>query len=325
MLETGTSHAVLEMSSHAMQQGRTAGIDLDIAIVTNITHDHLDYHHTLANYIASKARIIDHCRPNASVILNQSDEHVRSLAERVPNNLQVLGYSRDDSPVRGTIVEQSPNGMRIALQIDNKTFSIRTRLIGAHNLSNCLAAATAAVALGMEPEDIAKGIEEVKGVPGRLERIDALRPYQIFVDYAHTDDALKRCLQTLRTVTKNRVICVFGAGGDRDRTKRPKLAQAAKDADIAIVTSDNPRSEKPGQIIEDIVRGFTADSPRVYIEEDRRQAIELALDLAETGDTVLVAGKGHETYQHIGNTRFEFDDRNVIKACLNSKPVRLFA
>jgi UDP-N-acetylmuramoyl-L-alanyl-D-glutamate--2,6-diaminopimelate ligase len=325
MLEQGTSHVVLEMSSHAMHQGRTAGVDLDVAIMTNITHDHLDYHHTLEHYIASKSRIIDHCKLHASLILNSSDEHIRNLGQSLREDLNVIWYSRPDSKVQGTVAEQSPSGMQILLQIENQTYPVFTNLIGQHNLSNCLAAAAACVALGIESKYIAEGIENLTGVPGRLERIDAGQPYHIFVDYAHTDDALKRCISTLRQLTKNRLICVFGAGGDRDRTKRPKLAKATMDADIVIVTSDNPRSERPRQIIEDIVRGFASGSPRVYIEEDRKQAIQLALELSEPGDTLLVAGKGHETYQQIGNTRLEFDDRSIIRSCLTPEPVRSIA
>lgn len=325
MLEAGTSHVVLELSSHAMHQGRTAGIDLDVAIMTNITHDHLDYHQTLEHYIASKSRIMEHCKPQASLVLNSSDEHIRSLEQHIRKDLDVIWYSRFDSKVQATIAEQTLSGMQILLKIENQSLPICTSLIGQHNLSNCLAAASACLALGIEPEYIAKGIENLKGVPGRLERIDAGQPYQIFVDYAHTDDALKRCLNTLRHLTKNRLICVFGAGGDRDRTKRPKLAKATNEADIVIVTSDNPRSERPRQIIDDIVRGFATGSPRVYIEEDRKAAIKLALELSEPGDTLLVAGKGHETYQQIGKTRLEFDDRSIIRSCLLHEPIRSIA
>lgn len=325
MVETGTTHAVLEMSSHAIDQGRTAGIELDVAIMTNITHDHLDYHHTWEHYKASKSRIIEHCKPKGSLVLNYNDEHIRSLERSVPSDLRLTWYSHPDSPIQGTILEQTLTGMRILLQFGDQTFPVHTNLIGQHNLSNCLAAASACATLGIGPDLIAKGIEQLSGVPGRLERVDAGQPFHIFVDYAHTDDALKRCLSTLRGLTRNRLICVFGAGGDRDRTKRPKLAAATRDADIAIVTSDNPRSEHPKQIIDDIVKGFTSGSPRVYLEEDRKAAIQLAIELAEPGDTLLVAGKGHETYQQVGNTRLEFDDRTVIRSCLTEEPIRLFA
>jgi UDP-N-acetylmuramoyl-L-alanyl-D-glutamate--2,6-diaminopimelate ligase len=204
--------------------------------------------------------------------------------------------------------------MHINLNIQNESFKVFTKLIGKHNLSNCLAAATACVELGIEPQFIAQGIEELKGVPGRLEHIELSQPYHIFVDYAHTDDALRRSLETLRRRTKNRLICVFGAGGDRDKTKRPKMAAASNEADIVIVTSDNPRSENPKHIIDDILQGFTGDSPKVYIEEDRKQAVYFAMELAQAGDTILVAGKGHETYQQIGTTRLDYDDRCVIRS-----------
>jgi UDP-N-acetylmuramoyl-L-alanyl-D-glutamate--2,6-diaminopimelate ligase len=227
--------------------------------------------------------------------------------------------------VRATGVEQSLAETRFVLQIHGESIPVRTQLIGQHNIENCLAAAAACHQLGIALTNIAQGIEQLQIVPGRLEAINLGQDYRIFVDYAHTDDALRRCVEALKPLTENRLLCVFGAGGDRDRAKRPMLAAATEETDIVIVTSDNPRSEEPQQIIDDILQGFTKAAPMVYVEPDRERAIQLAMELAEPGDTLLVAGKGHETYQIIGNTRHEFDDRTVIRANLKQTPIRLSA
>ena len=323
MVENGTTHAVFEMSSHAMHQERTAGLELDAAVLTNITHDHLDYHIDFEHYKQSKAHILNHAKPGGFVLLNQNDPHLRSL--ECPQHLRVTTYAGPDSNVRASHIEQSLAETRFLLHIDDEAVPVQTQLIGQHNIENCLAAAGACRRLGIDLQVIALGIEQLESVPGRLEAVDLGQDYKIFVDYAHTDDALRRCLRTLRPMTENRLICVFGAGGDRDPTKRPKLADAAKEADIAIVTSDNPRSEQPEQIINDILRGFSGPAPRVIVEPNREQAIQRALELAEPGDALLVAGKGHETYQQIGKTRHEFDDRVVIRKKLAQMLIRMSA
>ncbi|MCH7685402.1 MAG: hypothetical protein IH899_01755 [Planctomycetes bacterium] len=191
-----------------------------------------------------------------------------------------------------------------------------TRLVGRHNVANCLAAAVAAKHFGITPEEIAAGIEALEMVPGRLERIECGQPFDVFVDYAHTDDALRRCIESLKQLTQGRVICVFGAGGDRDRSKRPLLASAAAEADLVVVTSDNPRTEDPRQIIDDIVCGFESTPKQPFTEPDRAKAIRWAIEHAGPNDSLLVAGKGHETEQVIGTTRIPFDDREVIRNVL---------
>ncbi|HUG89955.1 MAG TPA: cyanophycin synthetase, partial [Planctomycetaceae bacterium] len=193
-------------------------------------------------------------------------------------------------------------------------------LVGRHNISNCLAAAAVAERFGLSLEQIARGIAGLRSIPGRLERIDGPQPFEVFVDYAHTEDALRNAVRFLNRLTRGRVICVFGAGGDRDRSKRPLLGRAAAEADLAVVTSDNPRSEHPERIIRDILPGLTSAGRRPYIEPDRAQAIRWALDRAEPGDSVLIAGKGHETEQIIGNERLPFDDREVVRRSLVPPP-----
>ena len=323
MVERGTTHAVFEMSSHAMHQDRTAGLELDAAILTNITHDHLDYHRDFENYKQSKFRILHHSKPNGSIILNENDPHLKALASSCPKHLSVVTYAGADSIVKATHIEQSLSETRFLLHIEGETVPVQTQLIGGHNIENCLAAAGACRRLGVEPAVIAQGIEQLQHVPGRLEAVDLGQDFRIFVDYAHTDDALKRCLETLKPLTDNRLICVFGAGGDRDRSKRPLLAAAAREAGIAIVTSDNPRSEEPIRIINDILEGFRGSTPKVIVEPDREKAIQLAIDIAEPGDTLLIAGKGHETYQIIGNNKHDFDDRKVIRTRLAQTIARI--
>ena len=326
MTENKTTHAVFELSSHALHQGRTAGVELDAAVVTNMTHDHLDYHQTFESYLESKAQILKQIKPEGSVILNQDDLYARALRSDCGSQHKVvLHSSQKEAQVFATQIVETLTETRFLLHLPETTIPIQTLLIGRHNIDNCLSAAAACRELGIPPEAIAEGIEQLENVPGRLEAVEAGQDYNIFVDYAHTDDALARCLDTLKPLTKNRLICVFGAGGDRDRTKRPKLAKAAAKADRVIVTSDNPRSEDPDQIIEDILKGFAGESSQVQTEPDRRLAIRLAMESAEPGDTILVAGKGHETYQIIGEERHAFDDREIIRDNLKQTAMRMSA
>ncbi len=326
MVEQETTHAVFELSSHAMHQERTAGVQLDVAVITNITHDHLDYHQTFENYIESKTRILNHLKPKGCLVLNQDYQKVRNIGYKLPKNQHLLTYAiHHQASVRATELHQSLEETQFLLQIEDEAIRVSTKLIGKHNVENCLAAAATAHYLGVNIETIARGIEQLHVMPGRLESIKLGQDYKIYVDYAHTDDALRHCINTLKPLTKNRLICVFGAGGERDCTKRPKLARAAQEADIVIITSDNPRREDPNRIIEDILKGFPANPTNVYVEPNREHAIQLALELAVSDDTLLVAGKGHENYQVIGETRHEFDDREILQENLLRSPIRLSA
>ncbi|MGE5191860.1 MAG: Mur ligase family protein, partial [Deltaproteobacteria bacterium] len=214
------------------------------------------------------------------------------------------------------IVAASLNGSKFRLTIGTESILVETPLVGRHNVSNCLAAAAAASHFGIGLDEIAQGIEALDAVPGRLESIDCGQPFPVFVDYAHTEDALRNCLASLRPLTHGRIICVFGAGGDRDRMKRPLLGRAAAEADLPVVTSDNPRSEDPQAIINDILGGFAGAKRQPCVEPDRERAIRWAIQHAGPADTVLIAGKGHETEQIIGAERLHFDDREVARACL---------
>jgi len=326
-----TTHAVIELSSHALDQDRSAGTFLDAAVVTNVTQDHFDYHRDYQSYLSSKARILEHCKKGGLVVLNADDPGSASLRKQVDGNLDVITYGLETpADVSAEVLDESLSGSRFALKVGSDGMEIRTSLIGRHNVSNCLAAAASAVRAGISLDVIASGIESLALVPGRLERVDCRQSFDVFVDYAHTDDALRCCIGFLRRLALGRVICVFGAGGDRDRSKRPLLGRAAAEADLAVVTSDNPRSEHPEQIIHEILAGFPLSQREPYVEVDRAEAIRWALEQAEPGDCVLVAGKGHELEQIIGTERIPFDDREVVRTLLfrlahlpKEKPARL--
>lgn len=320
MVQAEATHAAMELSSHALHQGRAAGIDLASAIVTNITQDHFDYHKDFAAYQSAKARIFELVRPGGLVALNLDDPGAWGLRDRVCDSTPCVSFGLTGAAdISAQIREESLSGTRFRLTIHGQSLDCATRLIGRHNISNILGAVAAATHLGLSIEEIAGSIDSFRCVPGRLELVDCGQPFDVFVDYAHTDDALRRCLAGLRSLTPGRLICVFGAGGDRDRTKRPKLGRAALLADVPIVTSDNPRSEDPFAIISEIVAGMGESDMRPVIEPDRRMAIQQALSMAEAGDCVLIAGKGHENEQIIGRERFPFDDRQVTREFLRER------
>ena len=320
MVQSGSTHAAIELSSHALHQGRSAGIELEAAIVTNVTQDHFDYHVTFEAYLDAKARILELVRPGGVVALNLDDPGAWSMRDRVCESTRCLSYGLNPAAdISAQIRDESLSGTRFRLGIQGRSIDCATRLIGRHNISNILAATAAATHLGLSPEEIVGGIESFRAVPGRLEQVDCGQPFDVFVDYAHTDDALRRCLSSLKSLTPGRVICVFGAGGDRDRTKRPKLGRAALRADVAIVTSDNPRSENPLAIIDEILDGMRDATTALFVEPDRRVAIHRALAMALPGDCVLIAGKGHENEQIIGSERIPFDDRQVAREILRER------
>lgn len=307
-----TTHAAMELSSHALDQRRTSGTLLDAAIITNITQDHFDYHKSFEAYRQSKLRIFSCLKAAGLGIVNADDRGSRSCLEDAPRRTMTYGID-ESADVTAEIIESNLDGSRFRINLGLEREEVHTPLIGRHNVSNCLAAAAAAAHFGIALSDIARGIEALSGVPGRLERINCGQPFHVFVDYAHTDDALRNVIRAIRPLTPGRIICVFGAGGDRDRSKRPLLGKAACEADLAVVTSDNPRSEKPEGIIAEILTAFAAEARQPYVEADREQAIRWALQHAGPGDTVLIAGKGHETEQIVGTQRHHFDDREVAR------------
>jgi len=313
MVSAGTTHAAMELSSHALDQRRTFGTLLDVAVITNITQDHFDYHQTYGAYRYSKLRIFDLLKPAGMCILNADDAGSRSCLDDAPKRVLTFGLTHD-ADISGTILEESLEGTRFRLQIGTESCAARTHLIGRHNVSNCLAAAAVASQLHIPLPEIAQGLESLTRVPGRLEAINCGQPFNVYVDFAHTPDALQHGLTCLKQLTQRRVICVFGAGGDRDKSKRPLMGHAAAtNADVVILTSDNPRSEDPAAIAADILAGIGPNNAHVQVELDRRTAIHRALALARPGDTLLIAGKGHETEQITGSNSTHFDDAEVIR------------
>jgi UDP-N-acetylmuramoyl-L-alanyl-D-glutamate--2,6-diaminopimelate ligase len=333
MVENGCRHAAIELSSHALSQDRIAGTPLASAIITNVTQDHFDYHSDFATYLAAKSKILDYVVEGGIVVINLDDPGSAQLRDKAnAAGHQVVTFSISQSAdVRAEILDERVNGSRFQLSVTgpltnaeaaadaDSQVEISIVLPGRHNVLNSLGAAAAALHMGASLADVQRGLENLSCVPGRLEPIDCGQPFPVFVDYAHTDDALQRVVDSLKSLTTGRVLCVFGAGGDRDRSKRPLLGKAASHADFAIVTSDNPRTEVPLGIIEEVVAGFPPGFSNFHVEPDRRRAIEFALAEAQPGDCVLIAGKGHESEQIIGTERLAFDDRLVTREILERR------
>jgi UDP-N-acetylmuramoyl-L-alanyl-D-glutamate--2,6-diaminopimelate ligase len=312
MEANGCSHAVLEVSSHALAQHRLSGVQVDVACVTNVRHDHFDYHGTQRRYIAAKSRLLELLAPEGVAITNGDDAGSSACAARYDGPLVTIGIE-SPAEITATLLTQYPSEQTFLLDTGSEAVPVRTTLIGLHNVYNCLVAAGVGLVYGIDVPTIVRGIESVQFVPGRLERLECGQPFSVFVDYAHTPDALATCLDTLRGVTRGRVICVFGAGGDRDRTKRPLMGRSVEvRADVAVVTNDNPRSEDPDEIACQILAGFV-DATSAQVILDRALAIRWALSEARPGDCVVIAGKGHEDYQQIGEERTYFDDREVAR------------
>ena len=307
LILAGARGAAMEVSSHSLDQGRVDGLVFRTAIFTNLTRDHLDYHKTFEAYFAAKAKLAGYLAPDGTAVVNADDPAWQAL--RDGHRHMTFGESAGD--VRARDVTLDAGGARFELVTPAGTARVRLPLLGRFNVANALGVAAAAVSEGMAPADVAERLASAPQVPGRMERI-ATRPTAILRDYAHTPDALERALEAVRPLTRGRVIVVFGAGGDRDRGKRaPMGAAAVRLADIAIATSDNPRTEDPDKILDDVEQGMQTKTHRR--EVDRRKAIALALELARSGDTILLAGKGHETYQVVGTVKQPFDERDVVR------------
>lgn len=318
----GMTHVVMEASSHAIEQDRIAGIPFAVAAFTNLTQDHLDYHGSMEQYLASKCKLFSELDPvSGHGVINADDPYASAFlaACRAP----VTTYG-DGGMVRAVAPAVDGEWTRFTLATPWGTGPARTRLLGRHNLYNALCAAAIGGVLGLEFEKICGGLEAIARVPGRFERVDAGQPFLVVVDYAHTDDGLRNVLEAARLLEPRRLITVFGCGGDRDRGKRPKMgAVAARLSDFCIVTSDNPRTEEPARILADIIPGLVLEGKiegeDYEVIENREAAIRRALAMAAPGDLVLIAGKGHEDYQIIGNSRIHFDDREVARAVLEGR------
>jgi UDP-N-acetylmuramoyl-L-alanyl-D-glutamate--2,6-diaminopimelate ligase len=317
MVATGCRSAILEVSSHALVQHRVATIPFAAAGFTNLTHDHLDYHGSMQDYYAAKAMLFRRLNDDATAVINSDDPWGRQLAaESLPGTCLRYGLDTSNLELVGESIALSASGSDFELMSPWGQFSAHVCLPGRHNIANALAAFGMGVALGCDPEVAVKAIAGVKMVRGRLEHVSGDRPFDVFVDYAHTDDALKNVLAALRPLTRGRLHVVFGCGGNRDREKRSKMgAVAVANADRVWVTTDNPRSEDPQTIIADILEGNSREKIDVVV--DRREAIYASIASASAGDTVLIAGKGHETYQEVAGVSAPFDDVEVARAAMN--------
>jgi UDP-N-acetylmuramoyl-L-alanyl-D-glutamate--2,6-diaminopimelate ligase len=311
---------VIEASSHALDQNRVAAINFKAAAFTNLTGDHLDYHKTTENYFAAKSKIFESLSPNATAVLNKQSSYSKQIA--AGTKAKILWFAVDENAdLSADIHSIDDSGTAFTLSYQGQSIRVKTPLLGRFNVANHLAAAGLCLAAGLDLKTVARGLSSLDAIPGRLENVKSDAPFTVLVDFAHTDDALDNVLSTLKPLCKARLIVVFGCGGDRDKTKRPRMAKVVeKFADLAIVTSDNPRTENPNDIISQIVAGFkTPDSPKIKIEPDRKKAIALAIDSAQKNDVVIIAGKGHENYQIIGKQKFPFSDQQIALDLLKNK------
>lgn len=319
MAAEGADYVVMEVSSHALELERTTSLEFDTAVFTNLTQDHLDFHHDFSHYFQAKAKLfanlaLNSTKPKKTAVVNFDDPYGLKMAAQ--SSAPIFSYGIDqNAQIQARDLEIKSSGMKYCLVTPFGTTELDINLTGRFNVYNTMAAAGACLAEGICLNDIKNGLESVQGVPGRFELVDCGQNFAVIVDYAHTPDSLTNVLQTARSFTPNRIIAVFGAGGDRDRAKRPLMGQAAaRYSDYVIITSDNPRSEDPRQICSDIEQGILAENKTspgfgYTIEVSRSKAIEMAIKMAVQGDTIVIAGKGHETYQEFEDYSLEFDDR----------------
>jgi UDP-N-acetylmuramoyl-L-alanyl-D-glutamate--2,6-diaminopimelate ligase len=309
------SHAVMEVSSHAIGQRRIAGLEFHGACLTNLRRDHLDYHGSLTAYHRTKTELFNYLGPSGVAVINGDDPACLEHAPLIPGRVLSVGM-RSASDVTARVVERSKSEQTFLITAGNETAAVRTAMIGDHHVANCLMATAIGLAGGIDLPTIVRGLEAVGHVAGRLERIECGQPFGVYVDFAHTPDALAASLDTLREVTAGRIVCVFGAGGNRDARKRPLMGRAVESrADVAIVTTDNPRFEDPQTIAAEIMSGFERPSEARWVPE-RTEAIHYALSLAGPDDCVLVAGRGHEDHQIVGHDRIPLDDRDLARRYL---------
>ena len=319
-LNKGIKTAVIEVSSHALALGRVQLCDFDMAIFTNLTRDHLDFHGSMDDYFSAKLKLFRMLKVDPSgrrekyAIINRDDPCGSEIARQTSVPVVSYGFNRKYR-VSANNTKMNHKSMSFRIYTKEGSIDIKTVLAGKHNIYNIMAACSCAMSYGIKINKIKKGIERVKVIPGRLERVDCGQGFAVFVDYAHTDDALASVLKTVRELEPKRVITVFGCGGDRDRSKRPLMGESAvKLSDYVFVTNDNPRTEDPEKIVLDIevgIRKTGKDNYKVVL--DRQEAISSAVNMADKGDVILIAGKGHENYQVLGEKHVSFDDREVAR------------
>ncbi len=317
--DAGCRSASMEVSSHALDQRRVERVQFAGAVFTNLTGDHLDYHKTMEAYAAAKARLFDGLAPSAVAAVNAEDPYSRTMTRRCKARVLRFGLDAPSEPdVTARNLRMTSEGVTFTLCTPSGSAEVRSPLLGRYNVMNLLGAAAVVTGLGVPPQDAARGLSSVRGVRGRLEAVEAGQPFTIVVDYAHSDDAVVNVLRNLRGVVRGRILTVIGCGGDRDRTKRPRMARAAAElSDLAVFTSDNPRSEDPDAIIREMLAGVYG-ARNVRVETDRASAIARAVHEARVGDCVAVLGKGHEDYQIFRDRTVHFDDREAAAAAVRA-------
>ena len=317
MIKNGAKYMITEASSHALSQNRLASINFKAAAFTNLTGDHLDYHKTKQNYLDSKTKLFTSLAIDSFAVLNRESPESEYIAKNT--KAKIIWYAIEEkADLVAKIESMDVSGTVYRLNYEGHSAIVKTPLIGMYNISNHLAAAGLCLGAGLDLQTIAAGLSELKLIPGRLEKVNWDGNFAVLIDYAHTDDALKNVLSILKPLCKGKLRVVFGCGGDRDKTKRPRMAQVAEQfADYIIVTSDNPRTEEPLVIIDDILKGFASNEAREtskrLVIPDRKQAIEKTMQVAAKDDIILIAGKGHEDYQIIGKTKYHFSDKEIAQ------------
>lgn len=324
MVKAGCSSCVMEASSHAIDQGRVSEVEFNTVIFTNLTGDHLDYHKDMDSYLACKKKLFtgeaQGARPDYSIINIDDESGCKLNAASVAHKKYTYGIENKEALVRAEDIVMDSHGSTYSLCYEQQCEQVTVPLVGRYNVYNVLASVAGALTMGITWEQILKALPNTPSVPGRLEPVVAGQPFQVLVDYAHTDDALRNVLTTLKETVKGRTILVFGCGGSRDSSKRMRMGAVAADlADLTYITNDNPRKENPDSIAAQIAAGFCdAGGERLKVELERERAIEIAIGEAKEGDVVLIAGKGHETYQEYADTVIPFDDRDCALECLES-------
>jgi len=310
-LKKKIEYVVMEVSSHSLEIGRVDVLDFDYALFTNLTQDHLDYHVTMENYFQAKRKLFLKLKDINNSVFNIDDKYGKRLYDEfIEDNPEIISYGIDGGDLEGEYLDDG----YIDIKFKGKVEKVKFALLGDFNLYNTLGAIAIAIKMGISWEDILKRVSNIKAAPGRFEALNCGQDYKVIVDYAHTPDALVNVIVAARNIRNgNRIITIFGCGGDRDRTKRPIMAKAAENlSDVVILTSDNPRTESPEQIFADVKTGFTKNDD-YFFEPDREKAIKLAINMAEKNDIILITGKGHETYHIIGTKKWHFDDKEIAR------------
>lgn len=310
-LKKKIEYVVMEVSSHSLEIGRVDVLDFDYALFTNLTQDHLDYHVTMENYFQAKRKLFLKLKDINNSVFNIDDKYGKRLYDEfIEDNPEIISYGIDGGDLEGEYLDDG----YIDIKFKGKVEKVKFALLGDFNLYNTLGAVAIAIKMGISWEDILKRVSNIKAAPGRFEALNCGQDYKVIVDYAHTPDALVNVIVAARNIRNgNRIITIFGCGGDRDRTKRPIMAKAAENlSDVVILTSDNPRTESPEQIFADVKTGFTKNDD-YFFEPDREKAIKLAINMAEKNDIILITGKGHETYHIIGTKKCHFDDKEIAR------------